>query len=128
MEPSEQDKQVKQVRTLISDVDPNNQLLTDDQIITYLELNDWDTDYKQGVYRAAAEALESIAVSEVLVAKKIRTQDLTTDGPAVSKELRELAARLRGRADDIDEAAGSFFQILPFGSGHGSEGEEYRWL
>ena len=55
--------------------------------------------------RTVAAALRTIAASEVLVSKKIRTQDLQTDGPAVSAELRALAARYRARAAEIDAAA-----------------------
>ena len=57
---------------------------------------------------AAADALETIAVSEVLVSKKIRTQDLTTDGPAVSAELRALAKRLRDAAQAATDLADTF--------------------
>ena len=42
--------------------------------------------------RTVAAALRTIAASEVLVSKKIRTQDLQTDGPAVAAELRALPA------------------------------------
>lgn len=48
---------------------------------------------------AAADALDAIAASEALVSKKITTQDLSTDGPAVAAELRKQAAGLRARAD-----------------------------
>lgn len=126
MEPAEQEKQVKQVRALIADLDTTNPIFTDEQLTTYLELNDWDTSYKQGVYRAAADGLDAIATSEVLVSKKIRTQDLSTDGPAVAAELRKQASALRAKADEEDAKADSFFQIIPFGGTHGAEGEEYR--
>ena len=53
---------------------------------------------------AAAAALEAIAASEVLVSKKIRTQDLTTDGPAVSAELRALAREHRARHQEAVDA------------------------
>ena len=48
---------------------------------------------------ADADALDAIAASEALVSKKITTQDLSTDGPAVAAELRKQAAGLRARAD-----------------------------
>ena len=47
---------------------------------------------------AAAQALDIIASSEALVAKKIKLLDLETDGPAVAKALREHAQRLRDQA------------------------------
>ncbi len=54
------------------------------------------------VKRAAAASLEAISTSETLVSKKITTQDLSTDGPAVVKDLRERAKLLRQQADDAD--------------------------
>lgn len=78
---------------------------------------------------ASADLLDQIAVSEVLLAKKITTQDLSTDGPAVSKELRAHAARLRAEAA-ADEAAVDpdigFFHFIPGGEPSRFEGEEAR--
>lgn len=92
------------VRLLITDTGTGtDQLFTDDQINAFLGM------YDDNVNRAAAKALLVIAASEVLVSKKIRTQDLSTDGPAVSAELRALAAALQAEADD----EGSFFEIIP---------------
>lgn len=83
-----------QVRLLIPDTDPDNHLLQDAEITALLALEASD------VRRAAAAALELIASSEALVSKKIRTQDLSTDGPAVARELRERATLLRTQADE----------------------------
>lgn len=80
-----------------------------------------------GVWRAAADALDAMATSELLTSKKIRTQDLSTDGPAVAAELRRKAAELRLRADEADAAAGSFFEVIPFGWCPGNEGVEARY-
>jgi hypothetical protein len=44
---------------------------------------------------AAAQALDIIANSEVLIQKRISVLDLQTDGPAVANALREGAQRLR---------------------------------
>jgi hypothetical protein len=79
------------VRLYIADLttDPADYLLTDGQLGTLIDGNAGNTRL------AAADALEAIAASEVLVSKKIRTQTLTTDGPAVSAELRALAQRHR---------------------------------
>ena len=93
---------VEHVRLLIADVDASNQLLTDDQITAYLELNEW------GVRRSAADALDAIASSEALISRKIRTQDLQTDGPAVADALRKHADRLRDQADKADDDDGWF--------------------
>ena len=84
-------------------------LLPTDSIVTidaYLELN--LVAGVPNVRLAAADALEAIAVSEVLVSKKIRTNDLTTDGPAVSAELRALAKQLRDRAEREIDAADAY--------------------
>lgn len=96
---------VGQVRLLIADVDTSDQLISDTQLEGYLTLNDGS------VRRAAADALEAIAASEVLVSKRIRTQDLQTDGPAVAKVLREQAATFRALADD---AEGGFVDVIEF--------------
>ena len=86
------------VRLYIGDPSGPKALLTDDD----LQLLWTDSG---GIARlTAAAALETIAASEVLVAKKIRTQTLTTDGPAVSAELRALAAAHRKRYQELVDA------------------------
>lgn len=87
------------VRLLIADTasDAAKQILTNDQIGSFLTLED------DNIKLAAAQALDAIASSEALVSKKIRTQDLSTDGPAVAKALREHAVLLRAQAYDGDE-------------------------
>lgn len=67
--------------------------LSDAQIQAFLDLNGND------VRLAAADALDTIASNEALVQKRIKLLDLSTDGPAVAKELREHAARLRAAVD-----------------------------
>lgn len=62
---------------------------------------------------AAAQALDIIANSEVLIQKRITLLDLQTDGPAVARALREGADRLRAQAGDVvqpgaDPYAGMF--------------------
>jgi hypothetical protein len=112
------------VRLLITDVapDPADWLFTDDQLDAFLELNDGS------VLRTAAQALVVIATSENLLGKKIRTQSGTsTDGPAVSAELRALAGTYEARADTADAAAAEgFFDVVPFGSYCKPEGAEWR--
>lgn len=79
------------VRLLCTDLNEVEPLFEDAQIAAFLSL--------EGVVkRAAALALETIAVSEALISKKITTQDLSVDGPAVAKELRERAKSLREQA------------------------------
>lgn len=104
---------IESVRLLIADPAGDDQLLSDGQITTALDRVGGSD------LRAAARCLEAIAVSEVLVGKKIRTQDLSTDGPAVSAELRALAARYRAEADDADPELGAFdgFDLAPVARG-----------
>lgn len=85
------------VRLLITDVQEANPLFQDAEIDAFLTLN-------TSVRMAAAAALEVIAASEVLVLKKITNLDLETDGPAVARELRELAKQLRAQ----DSTLGAF--------------------
>lgn len=96
------------VRVLATDVDVAAPLFTDAQIEAFLTL-------EGSVKAAAALALETIAVSEVLISKKIKTLDLSTDGPAVAKELRERAAALRKQVTDAATAADAFaFDVVDY--------------
>jgi hypothetical protein len=87
------------MRLLAADTYAPGYLLTDGQ---YGELFDLEGG---NVKLGAAAALETIATSEVLVAKKITTQDLSVDGPAVAEALRKSAALLRSQVAGVDEAA-----------------------
>lgn len=112
------------VRLLILDTAtvPADRLFTDAQLDAFLEMNGGS------VKRTAAHALITIATSEALLSKKLRTQDLATDGPAVSAELRALAAVLTGQADTEDAAAAeSVFEIIPLYGPTGYEAAE-RYL
>lgn len=115
---------IKQVRVLIADMG-TPPLLDDPTLQTYLEMQGWEEGARWAVYRAAADALDAIATSEVLTAKKVRTQDLSTDGPAVSAELRKQATGLRQRADDEDPDFGGVFEIIDTGRSR-LEAEEWR--
>lgn len=77
------------VRMIITDTDASSPLFQDAEIDAYLAL-------KSGsILLAAASALDTIASSEALIQKKIRLLDVTTDGPAVAKALRDHANVLR---------------------------------
>lgn len=92
------------IRLIIADTgEGEDQLLSDAQLQSFLDLSGGS------VRLAAASALEAIAVSEVLVSKKIRTQDLSTDGPAVVSALLELAKTQRTLEDEDWEG----FDIVP---------------
>ena len=78
-------------------VDYTWSVLADTDIATYLDLCDDDPRL------AAAMALDTIATSEALVSKRIKLLEITTDGPAVARSLREHAAALRTAADADDD-------------------------
>jgi len=84
------------VRLLCTDSVAANEIFSDDEITAFMALE------SDNVRRSAALALETIASSEVLVQKRIRLLDLTTDGPAESAELLKRAAMLRVQADDVE--------------------------
>jgi len=64
---------------------------------------------------AAANVLLSFAANEALVSKKIRTESLQTDGPAVAAELRLQAAQLRldglREKEAADSEEGAFITV-----------------
>lgn len=91
---------VESVRLLIADTstDPATQVLSDSEITAILDM------YSGDQRLAAARALVVIATSETLLSKKIQTQDLTTDGPAVATALLAQAKDLRDEVQrDKDE-------------------------
>lgn len=122
-----------QVRLLTADLG-SPPVLEDDELNGFLTMNGYTLaapDFKsQMVQRSAADVLDATATSEVLLSKKIRTQDLTTDGPAVAAELRKQAQVLRDKADRQDEIDGtgeeSLFAFVPFEDVRGAELEERR--
>ena len=84
-------------------------LLADEDIQDLLDAHDGDT------WRASADALRTIAASELLVSKAINTQDLQTSGDRVAREMRLLADSYDAKADEADaDAAGGFF-VVPNG-------------
>jgi len=102
-----------QVRLLSADTS-DDPLLRDPELLGLLKMQgitateavaDSDDLPLRAVRLAAADALEIAARSEAIVAKKIRKEDLATDGPAVAKELRESARGLRAlvEAEDAEE-------------------------
>ena len=90
------------VRLLIADLDDTDQIFNDEAITAFIDMA-LDSNLK----RAAAQALLSIAVNEVLVQKRITMLDLKTDGPAEAAQLRAMAKGLMQQADD-EELTGAF--------------------
>jgi len=87
------------VRLLIGDTatqNPAAQLFNDDEVDAFMVMEG------QVVALAAARALEALAANQVMVLKVIRLLDLSTDGAAVARELRQQAKQLREEADAGD--------------------------
>lgn len=103
---------VGMVRLLATDsIEPA--LFTDADVLAFIALEGGN------VRRAAAAALETIATNEALVSKKITTQSLSTDGPAVSAALLARAKELRAQAGaetvidpETNEAFAAY--VIPF--------------
>lgn len=93
---------VAKVRLLISDIDDGRQIFNDPAIQAFIDLA-----LDGNVKRAAASALLVMATNEVLVQKRIKLLDLSTDGPAEANALRQLAKQLRDEAD-LEEIDGAF--------------------
>lgn len=108
---------IGRVRLLVADLDPTAPCFTDEMYQALLDMN------HGSVNLAAATALETLAANEALVSKRIRTQDVQTDGPAVAAELRAQALRLREQEADATYA---FFDFVSFSQGPGPEAVEGR--
>lgn len=91
------------LRLLVSDVTEGDFLFSDEEMEAFLDM-------EEAVLPAAARVLEVIAANEVLIQKRITILDLKTDGPAESKELRELAKTWREEwnlaSEEEDDYAG----------------------
>lgn len=97
---------IGKVRLLIPDRTETPLYFFEDDEITYLL-----TAEGSNIKRATALGLETMASDEAYVQKMIKLMDLTTNGPAVSEELRARAASLRKQADDEDAATTAEFDI-----------------
>lgn len=112
--------EIRIIRTLIPDTEAVFGAAENATMFSDAELQDFFTAGRLSVLRAAGYANYAIATSEALISKKIKTQDLQTDGPAVATALMLKADALFKRADKDDEANGdngSFFQIVNFEDG-----------
>lgn len=115
---------VGQVRLLIDDTGLD-MVFVDAELNAFLNLNGGS------VLRASAQALLMIAGSEARLSKKITSQDLQTDGPAVAAELRAQAKQLRAQADqdEADTTGAGVFEIVeyPYGQAPTPELTEPSW-
>lgn len=100
--------EVGQVRLLIPDNDSGNQIFSDTEIEAFLALP--GVVGAGLVYRAAAHAVRTIARSEALRQKVMKTRGVETDGAKLAAELRQQANDLTAQAQEADAADdGSFF-------------------
>ena len=113
---------VGQVRALVGDEEqypeyagPNETtayIFSDDKIKALLALN------KDKLKLTAANLIDQLATNEALVSKKIRTEDLQTDGASVANALRLHATSLRAEQnrDDEEDDAENAFEIVDYPS------------
>ena len=79
-----------QVRVIIGDTAEGTAIFDDASIDAFLALAE-DGEVKL----AAASALDTMASNQALLLKKVKVGEISTDGPAVAKALREHAQSLR---------------------------------
>jgi hypothetical protein len=104
---------VSQTEQYVDPADPDapaDYLMSDDLLKSYLVIN------RDKLYGAASDALLAIAANEALVSKKIRTEDLSTDGSVIANSLRQIAQEYRNRQkeDDDEDAALEAFELVDF--------------
>jgi hypothetical protein len=99
-----------QVRLLTADMATNtaDRLFTDEHLNAFLGLEG------NNVFNAAALALETMAVDQVMVLKVIKLLDVQTDGAKVADALLKRAKTLRERAADDQDTADDDFAIAEF--------------
>ena len=97
-----------QVRLLCTDTDVAGG--ADAQYFQDTEIDFFLTAMSSSVLRAAALALYTIAAQEVLLMKRIRLLDISTDGPAEATALRALADTYQEKAAlaEAADAGGTF--------------------
>jgi len=99
-----------QVRLLINDVDPDDEVFADDEIAVFLLLEGG------AVKLAAAQAIDTNADNEALASKVLRSQDVATDGAKLADALHKRAQALRDQHYQELEGDGSF-EIIDFEPG-----------
>nr|ADW08985.1 unknown [Clavibacter phage CN77] len=107
---------VGQVRALIDDDAPdeggNYRLFGDNTIKAYLAMG------ADSPLRAAAFAVETVAMSQVLLLKSFSADDLSVRGDLISDSLRKLALQWRTQADTEDRREDyDAFELVPLYEG-----------
>ena len=121
---------VGRVRKYIPDLvmldDPKNPEADPEYYFNDVEIMGFLTEYtvdledpaRYQVMFAAADAIDALANNEALVLKKIKTEDLETDGATVANALRTGARALRSRAKEEEAEQQVMFDIIPFRHDH----------
>lgn len=116
---------IRRVRVLIPDTEAvfdGETMFSDTDIEDYIFLGG------DNLLRAAGLACLAIGSSEALISKKIKTQDLQTDGPAVAAAMAAKAKALFDRADAEDAAKDvPYFDIIDYGEGWTTAPELTEW-
>lgn len=118
--PPDYSSPIGQVRALIPDVeeleDPTDlgaepeYIFSDAQIQAYLAMA------RDNVFRAAAFAVNTLATSEGLILKVLKSDDRQTDGAKLAEALGKRAEWLRKQAEEEDEELALYeaFNIYPY--------------
>lgn len=115
-------KYIPDIVQMVDPADPGSDptyMWADEDIQSFIDDQTEDSLYptrRWHIYRAAADIMVATANNEALVLKKIVTEDLQTDGPAVAAALLKGAAQLYGRADELEETSGEgeIFISVPY--------------
>lgn len=119
---------VGKVRALIPDLSTADGTVDTDYLFGDSELEAYLAIYNGSLRRAAAAAIDAIAVNEVLTYRYLRTDDLQVDGTKGAEVLRKRAQTLRDEADVIDATdAVDAFEIAYPESGFIPEGVPSAW-
>lgn len=115
MDSMDETELVKALREQIPDDAPVFGENEDEYMFSDETLKRFLTRANSSILRAAGLACLAIANSEALISKVIRTQDLQTNGPAVSDALNKTAAKYFELADKEDAVTNSaYFEIVDF--------------
>jgi len=90
--------EIGKVRLLITDSDIADPIFQDEEITAFLGFYTSTSKIKL----AAAQALDVMAVNEVMVSKVIHLLDLSTNGAAVAASLKAQAEALRAQVENED--------------------------
>lgn len=104
---SDESNDVDLVRLLVNDTNTDDPVFSTAEILQFLALESGN------VKRGAAQAIDTIADSEALTSKVIKTQGgVSTDGAKVADALRKRATALREQADDEEDDG--YFGVVSF--------------